>query len=106
LQRLCALDNSPLTSEGRKNLSRTNVKRNITLQRHLYAYVFKHKELGASKTPFTLVANERKPTILHGQILETRPSDVVGIMRGRAEYDRPCFASILGGWEHWNREPA
>src|SRR4029453_18900844 len=51
----------------------------ITLQRHLYAHVFKHKELGASKTPLTLVANNRKPAILHGQILATHPSDVVGI---------------------------
>jgi hypothetical protein len=67
----------------------------ITLQRHLYAYVFKHKELWLSKTPLTLVANERKPAILHRKILATHPSDVVGIMRGRAEYDRPCFASIL-----------
>jgi hypothetical protein len=52
----------------------------ITLQRHLYAHVFKHKELGASKKPLTLVADDRKPAILHGQILATHPSDVVDPM--------------------------
>jgi hypothetical protein len=46
---------------------------------HLYAHVFKHKELGASKKPLTLVTDGRKSAILHRQILATHPSDVVGI---------------------------
>jgi hypothetical protein len=40
---------------------------------------FKHKELGASKKPLTLVTDDRKTAILHRQILATHPSDVVGI---------------------------
>jgi hypothetical protein len=51
----------------------------LSLQRHLYEHVFKHKELGASKKPLTLVADDRKPAILHRQILATHPSDVVGL---------------------------
>src|SRR5262249_19859719 len=51
----------------------------LSLQRHLYAHVLKHKEIKASKKPLTLIANYRKPAILHGQILATHPSDVVGL---------------------------
>ena len=51
----------------------------LSLQRHLYAHVFKHKELGASKKPLTLVTDDRKSAILHRQILATHPSDVVGL---------------------------
>ena len=57
----------------------------FTLQRHLYAHVFKHKELGASKKLLTLVADDRKPVILHGQILATHPSDVVKFMKATSE---------------------
>jgi len=37
-------------------------------------------ELRAPKTPLTLVAGNRKPAILHGQILATYSSDVVGVI--------------------------
>jgi len=59
----------------------------LALQRHLYAYVFKHKEFGASKKPLTLVADDRKPAILHGQILAKHPSDVVGLSSWRSFLD-------------------
>jgi hypothetical protein len=52
----------------------------LSLQRHLYEHVFKYKELWASKKPLTLVADDRKPAILNGQILATHPSDVVGLL--------------------------
>jgi hypothetical protein len=52
----------------------------LALQRHLYAHVFKPKQLGASKEPLTLVADDYKPAVLHGQILATHPSDVVGLI--------------------------
>jgi hypothetical protein len=41
---------------------------NITLQRHLYEHAFSHKGLRTRQAPLSLVACDRKPVILHGQI--------------------------------------
>jgi hypothetical protein len=61
-------------------LPRHQKGRLLSLQRHLYEHVFKHKELWASKKPLTLIADDRKPAILHRKNLSTHPSDVVDPM--------------------------
>src|SRR5215813_8799618 len=68
----------------------------LALQRHLYEHVFKHKELGASKKPLNLVADDRKPAILHGQILATHPSDVVGLGGGLLRSPTALYGSPPG----------
>jgi hypothetical protein len=75
--------------------------RGLTLQRHLYAHVFKHKELGASRKPLTLVTDDRKPAILHRQILATHPSDVVGLNEhGVFSCGACCILAHMYGWEY------